>query len=94
LLSFDSRAGHVSCHSDISVGGLSFYIKASTKKTATVLLGRRINAKFMLPSGGSKQKLDIDCKVIGAHYHLNNDYSIHIKFDELLDDYKIEEMIP
>ncbi len=80
--------------SDISIGGLSFFIKASTKKTATVLLGRSINVKFMLPSGESKQKTDMNGTVIGANYHLNNDYSIHIKFDELLDDHLIDDIMP
>ncbi len=78
--------------SDISVGGLSFYIKASTKKTAAVLLGRNIRAKFLLPSGESKQKFDLTGTVIGANYHLNNDYSIHIKFEELIDDHIVEDM--
>jgi len=71
--------------SDISVGGLSYIIRVSKKETARLLLGRKMNIKFVLPLRNSKQKIDKTGTVIGVRAHPFDDYSIHIKFDELLD---------
>ena len=71
--------------SDISIGGLSFVIRISKQETARLLLGRKMNIKFVIPSGSSKQKIDKNGTVIGVRAHPFDDYSIHIKFDSLLD---------
>lgn len=71
--------------SDISVGGLSYVIRISKKETARLLLGRKMNIKFVLPLRNSKQKIDKNGTAIGVRAHPFDDYSIHIKFDELLD---------
>jgi CRP-like cAMP-binding protein len=72
--------------SDISVGGLSFTIRISKKENARLLLGRKMNIKFAIPLGSSKHKIDINGTVIGVMSHPFDDYSIHIKFDKLLDE--------
>jgi CRP-like cAMP-binding protein len=71
--------------SDISVGGLSFTIRISKKENARLLLGRKMNIKFVLPLGNAKRKIDKDGTVIGVKAHPFDDYSIHIKFEEALD---------
>lgn len=76
--------------SDISVGGLSYTIRISKKETVRLLLGRKMNIKFALPVEGSKQKIDKNGTAIGVRSHPLHDYSIHIKFDKLLD----EKLLP
>ncbi|OIN96818.1 MAG: hypothetical protein AUJ48_00910 [Deltaproteobacteria bacterium CG1_02_45_11] len=70
--------------SDISMGGLSFFIKVSKEETARMLLGRSLNVKLALPRGGSQQPVDQNGTVIGVRCHLLKDYSIHIKFAKML----------
>ncbi len=72
--------------SDISAGGISFYIKTSKAETARLLLGRRLSVKFSLPAINMRKPLEKEGMVIGVKYHLNNDYSVHLKFDELIDE--------
>ena len=78
--------------SDISVGGLSFFIKTSKEETARLLLGRSLNLKFTLATGVSQLKIDQNGTVIGVRYHLLKDYSLHIKFDRMLSEKIVQEM--
>lgn len=70
---------------DLSMGGVCFQIKASGHESARLLLGRKLNLQFMPPADLSTNKIDQNATVVGVGYHLFNDYSIHVKFDELLD---------
>jgi len=54
------------------------------------LLGRALKLQFIIPADGSKRKIETKGTVIGVHYHLQNDYSIHIKFTGLLEESIIE----
>ncbi|MBW2609188.1 MAG: cyclic nucleotide-binding domain-containing protein [Deltaproteobacteria bacterium] len=76
--------------SDISVGGLSFFIKISKKETARLLLGRKLNIKFILQLKDAQQKTDLNGTVVGVRYHTFADHSIHIKFDKQLSEKFIE----
>ncbi|MBU0483553.1 MAG: cyclic nucleotide-binding domain-containing protein [Proteobacteria bacterium] len=72
---------------DISIGGLSFFIKARQKASAQQLLGRTLNVQFLLPP--SMQEIDKNGTAIGVNFNLDNfqiknDYSVHIKFDKKL----------
>ena len=78
--------------SDISVGGLSFYIKIPKKESARLLLGRNVNMKFILPTGGSQEKIDQNGTVVAVHSHAFDDYSVHIKFDAMLSEKVVEEV--
>ena len=71
--------------SDISVGGLSFFIKTPKKETVRLLLGRKLNLKFSLSSEESGRNSDVNVTVVGVCDHFFNDFSIHIKFDQPLD---------
>jgi CRP-like cAMP-binding protein len=70
--------------SDISVWGLSFFIKTTKKETLRLLIGRRLNLKFSLPSGESVRKTDLNGTVVGVCDHLFNDFSVHIRFEHPL----------
>jgi CRP-like cAMP-binding protein len=76
---------------DISVGGLSFYIKAN-RKNALVLLGRPILVDFSLSSGQKKTKLEQGGTIVAVINHHFNSYSVHLKFAEMLEESLIDEL--
>jgi CRP-like cAMP-binding protein len=75
---------------DISAGGLSFIIKTSKEKIGRTLLGRKLNVKFSILTGEFQHKIDKNVTVIGVHYRVFNNYSIHMKFDATLDNKIVE----
>lgn len=77
---------------DVSLGGLSFYIKTSDEDQARKLLNKRLHMKFRIPflkDGSRAERTGLIRGVIANMFH---DYSLHIKFDELLDS-KIEQVL-
>ncbi|MBF0224292.1 MAG: cyclic nucleotide-binding domain-containing protein [Desulfobacterales bacterium] len=77
---------------DLSIGGMSFFIKTSNQDTASLLLGRNAQVKFNLPKGLSLDKISKSATIIGVRYLLLIDYSIHMKFDQLLNEKIINEI--
>ncbi len=77
---------------DISAGGLSFMIQTSKEKIGRTLLGRKLNVKFSILAGEFQHKIDKNVTVIGVHYRILNDYSIHMKFDAMLDKKIVQEI--
>lgn len=75
--------------SDISQGGMSFYLNIKKEKIAKLFLDPRLNLKFSLIVGGSQQNFDQNGTMVAAipHYY---DYSIHVKFDNRLDKQIVE----
>ncbi len=71
--------------SDMSVGGLSFEIRISKEETARLLLGRRISIAFNTSKSMSGQKIDRSGIIVGVYPFPFEDYSIHVKFDKMLD---------
>jgi len=78
--------------SDISAGGLSFFITTSNRKSALMLLGRKMNVKFRIPMGQSKVETRQIGTITGVINHMFTDYSIHMKFDNVLNKFVIEDM--
>jgi len=70
--------------SDLSLGGLSFFIKASNRETARTMLGRRLNMTFAIPGPSGRLKTTHAGRVRAVNYHLQNDYSVHVQFATLL----------
>jgi len=70
---------------DISLGGLAFLIRISRQENARLLLGRRM--QVVLPVGGKTPYLHLQGLVIGVQpFHiLENDFSVHFKFDQPLE---------
>ena len=78
--------------SDISVGGLSFFLKISKKETGRLLLGRTLHVKLTLPQGASQQEVDINGMVVAVRSHPFEDYSLHVKFDRMLSERIVAEL--
>lgn len=78
--------------SDISIGGLSFFIKTASQKNAIMLLGRKIDVKFRFVIGSSHIDIDRTGVIIGVINHLFSDYSVHFRFDNLLSDVVVEKL--
>jgi len=72
--------------SDISVGGLSFEIRISKEETARLLLGRRISISFNVSKRIPSQMIDRSGIIVGVYPFPFEDYSIHVKFDKMLDE--------
>ena len=77
---------------DISEGGLSFYIKTSKERAANMFMGPKLNMQFSLPTEGPPRQIEQKGTVVGVHYHLY-DYSVNIKFDKLLAERIIKEIL-
>jgi len=75
--------------SDISEGGMSFYLNIKKEKITKLFIEPRLNLKFSLPVGGAPQRFDLNGTMVAAipHYY---DYSIHVKFDNRLEKQVIE----
>ena len=51
-----------------------------------MMLGRKLNLKFSLSRDESSRNESVNGTVVGFCDHFFNDYSIHIKFDQDLDE--------
>jgi CRP-like cAMP-binding protein len=76
---------------DISMGGLSFYIKTTKEKADKMFLDQKVNIKFKIKTDDSEHKVDQMGMVVGVIPHLY-DYSVHIKFDNILDEKMIQDI--
>jgi CRP-like cAMP-binding protein len=70
--------------SDVSLGGLSFFIRITKAETAHLLLGRNLQAKFVFPFQGAKRTFEKSGRIIGIKSHPFGDYSVHVRFADLL----------
>jgi hypothetical protein len=70
--------------SDVSQGGLSFYLNIKKEKISKLFLHPRLNMKFSLKTGGSEHPIERNGTMIAAVPHFY-DFSIHVKFDSILD---------
>jgi CRP-like cAMP-binding protein len=70
--------------SDISQGGLSFYLNIKKEKISNLFLNPRLNLKFSIKTQEAELTIDINGTMVAAVPHFY-DYSIHVKFDKRLD---------
>ncbi len=77
---------------DISLGGVSFFIKTANPRNALMLLGRKMQVKFKAPVGKHGMEIEKVGEISGVINHLFSDYSIHMKFDDLLKKLIMDEM--
>ena len=70
---------------DISVGGLAFEIRISKENTARLLLGRRLNIEFSFTQSVPNIKINQNGLIVGVYPYPFEDYSIHVKFEKMLD---------
>ena len=72
--------------SDISERGLSFFIKTSKAETVRMLLGRKIFVSFTASLKNGKDVLvEKSGQVTAVQSQVFDDFSIHLKFDTLLE---------
>jgi hypothetical protein len=79
---------------DISESGLSCLLRISVQENARLLLGNKMQLK--LPRGvksGNDITLVGDILAVKKSYAVENDYSLHIKFDSLLDRKQLQEVV-
>jgi CRP-like cAMP-binding protein len=79
---------------DISEGGLSFLLRISKKENARLMLGRKMLIKL---SKEIKSQDGIalvgDILAVKNTHTLENDYSLHMKFDNLLDRKQLHDIV-
>lgn len=68
---------------DCSRGGVAFYVKLPKQETAERLLHRRLRVCSEEVIAPLEKKLDRIGTIRAVIFDLDNDYSIHLKFDEL-----------
>ncbi len=70
---------------DISHGGISFICRINKKENCRLLLGRYL--RIIIPLGELDNTIDVSGQVIAVQPYslIEHDYSIHLKFDKLLD---------
>ncbi len=80
--------------SDVSRGGLSFFMRISQKKHARVMLGRNIRVMVAM-EGAVGRQLNILGSIIAVRSRQNveNEYSVHIKFNENLSSPHLQAII-
>lgn len=79
---------------DISEGGLSFLLRISQKENARLLLGRKM--LLHLPRGMNATAgitLAGDILAVKNTYAVENDYSLHMKFDTVMDRRQLHDVV-
>jgi len=80
--------------SDISLGGISYQVRISKKENARTLLGRKVQVR--LPMGdkpGEFAMITGDILAVRSIYAVESEYSVHVKFDTILGNKKLQEII-
>lgn len=70
--------------SDISVAGACFTIRCTKKATARALLARHLLLSISCDRGGEPIVLSEIGRVVRVSFHLYDDYSVHLQFNEQL----------
>ncbi len=70
--------------SNISMVGCCIEIHCSKKETARAMLARQIYMKIIVEKGGQRNQISTTGKIIRLSFHLHNDYSVHVHFNNEL----------
>lgn len=76
---------------DICQGGVSFYLKIPKENVARMFEEPKMNLKFKIDSGEAKHTVDQNGTVVAVIHHFY-DFSIHVKFDKVLDEKVFEDI--
>ncbi len=77
---------------DISCGGLSFYIKISSKKNSRLLLGRAIRTNIII-EGKTFAESKGGIVAVRSGKQEKSDFSVHVQFDEPLEESIIKGIV-
>lgn len=69
--------------SDVSRSGVCFSIRCSRQQTARSLLSRDIDISITFDDQDDKT-IELSGTIVKLSYHLHSDYSVHLKFSEVL----------
>jgi CRP-like cAMP-binding protein len=77
---------------DISVGGLSFFLRISQKKNARLLLGRKVRMTLPL---SEERSFNVTGTILAVRSQpvVGNEYSVHIRFDKELSPNDLLELL-
>ena len=78
---------------DISRGGVSFTLKITKEKILGLFMEPKVNLKYSINMSDSQKDMDQNGTVVAVINHFY-DYSVHVKFDKMLDEKTIEDVIP
>lgn len=79
---------------DVSEGGISFLVRISQKINGRLLLGRKV--QLMLPATGETgEGIALIGDILAAKYTeaVENDYSLHLKFDKVINNKHLDDII-
>jgi CRP-like cAMP-binding protein len=79
---------------DISEGGLSFLLRITEKQNARLILGRKMLVKLS-KNINSQDGIDLigDILAVKSTHTLENEYSLHMKFDNLLEKKQLHDIV-
>ena len=77
---------------DISRGGVNFGLKLNKKEDAEVLLQHRMHLQTIYREGSEKKKISFKGRVIAIHLQPFGESSVHVQFDQLLDESIVQAM--
>lgn len=79
---------------DISEGGLSFLLRISQKENGRLLLGRKMQVKLpMEEKDGDSITLGGEILAVKNIYAVEQEYSLHMKFDSLIDRRQLQDIV-
>ena len=79
---------------NISEGGLSFLVRISQKVNGRLLLGRKLQIQFPAIDKSSEGITVIgDILAVKNTYAVENDYTLHMKFDSLMDRKQLHDIV-
>ena len=76
---------------DISVGGVSYFIKCPQKSSARLLLGRPAQFKISFPKDGGHLMVKTKGMIVGVSSRFFNDYTVHVRFSRLFPENQLRE---
>ena len=79
---------------DISEGGLSFLLRMSQKENSRLLLGRKMQLTLRLGEGGGESiRLTGEILAVKKIYAVDREYSLHMKFDNLINRKQLHDIV-
>lgn len=77
---------------NLSAKGLCFSVRIPRRDTARLLLGRRMDLRFIVKTGKSPLCIDRSGSVVAVQPMMLNDYTVHVEFDHSLGKETISEL--
>ncbi|MFZ2445533.1 MAG: cyclic nucleotide-binding domain-containing protein [Syntrophobacteraceae bacterium] len=76
---------------DISRGGAGFLVRITKKETANLLLGQKVNVRYVHPQTNASKTINQNGTIVAVRFHPLEDCSVSVKFDGMIEEKLIEE---